>query len=205
MLDQRVCFFGDSFVQGTGDPTGLGWVGRVVSAANAEHFWLTAYNLGIRRETSQELRARWEHEAGLRLDGHTGRVVFSFGANDTTLENGLVRVSLQQTLQNARAILAEASARYPTFMVSPPALPDQHQNLRLSRLISELEDVCQEFNVPFLNMFQPLSSNITWMREASLGDGFHPAANGYSAYAELVKAWSAWREWVSVIEQIPSS
>ncbi len=196
MLDRRVCFFGDSFVQGTGDPTGLGWVSRTVRAANAEYFWLTAYNLGIRRETSRELRARWRHEAELRLDGHDGRVVFSFGTNDTTLQDGLVRVPLQETLQNARAILAEASARYPTLMVSPPALPDQDQNFRLSRMVKELEGVCQGLNVPFLDMFQPLSSNSTWLREASLGDGAHPAAEGYSAYAELVEAWSAWRAWV---------
>ena len=26
--DRRVLFFGDSFVAGVGDPTGLGWVGR---------------------------------------------------------------------------------------------------------------------------------------------------------------------------------
>jgi acyl-CoA thioesterase-1 len=27
----RICFFGDSFVNGTGDDDGLGWVGRIVA------------------------------------------------------------------------------------------------------------------------------------------------------------------------------
>ncbi len=33
--DIRICFVGDSFVAGLGDETGLGWVGRVTTAALA--------------------------------------------------------------------------------------------------------------------------------------------------------------------------
>ena len=195
MADRRVCFFGDSFVQGAGDPSGLGWVGRVASAANAPAFWLTAYTLGIRGETSRALRNRWEGEAALRLDGHQGHVVFSFGTNDMVIWDGQVRVPVQESLEHARAILAGASARHPTLMISPPAMPDRSLSLRLARLVEALEQVCAELDVPFLNVLKPLSNNDTWLREAALGDGAHPAAGGYAAYAELVQAWPAWRAW----------
>lgn len=39
-----VCFVGDSFVAGFGDPEHRGWVGRVAAGSAA-----TVYNLGIRR------------------------------------------------------------------------------------------------------------------------------------------------------------
>src|SRR5689334_860809 len=79
----RICFFGDSFVNGTGDDDALGWVGRVVADARRAGCDLTAYNLGIRRNTSADVAARWEGEARLRLPADCdGRLVFSFGAND---------------------------------------------------------------------------------------------------------------------------
>jgi hypothetical protein len=50
-MDARACFFGDSFRAGVGDEQGLGWVGRVVARARADGFEVTAYNLGVRRQT----------------------------------------------------------------------------------------------------------------------------------------------------------
>jgi hypothetical protein len=50
---------------------------------------LTAYNLGVRRQTSGDILGRWLSECGPRLlAGCESRVVFSFGTNDTTLEGG---------------------------------------------------------------------------------------------------------------------
>ena len=55
----RLCFIGDSLVNGTGDPTGLGWVGRVTASARRRGHDVTTYNLGIRRDTSADIAARW--------------------------------------------------------------------------------------------------------------------------------------------------
>nr|QQZ50592.1 hypothetical protein JKL49_03490 [Phenylobacterium glaciei] len=55
----RLIAFGESFVQGAGDPDHLGWVGRAISGRRE----ISLYNLGIRRETSTQLLARWEGEA----------------------------------------------------------------------------------------------------------------------------------------------
>jgi hypothetical protein len=51
----RICFVGDSLVNGTGDPVGLGWVGRACAAARRRGHEVTCYNLGIRRDTSADI------------------------------------------------------------------------------------------------------------------------------------------------------
>jgi len=87
MDDVRVCFVGDSFVAGVGDCEFLGWAGRL--AAGTKGVALTTYNLGVRRQTSSDIRARWRPECEARLpEDCDGRVVFSFGSNDTTVEGG---------------------------------------------------------------------------------------------------------------------
>ena len=64
----RICFVGDSFVNGTGDPECLGWPGRICAAARRAGHDVTYYNLGVRRDTSGDVQARWELEGtnGLR-------------------------------------------------------------------------------------------------------------------------------------------
>ena len=63
----RPCFVGDSFINGTGDDTCLGWVGRVCAAMRASGRDLTLYNLGIRRDTSADIAVRWLDETSRRL------------------------------------------------------------------------------------------------------------------------------------------
>jgi lysophospholipase L1-like esterase len=72
----RICFFGDSIFNGTGDDACLGWVGRICSAVRRRGTDLTCYNLGIRRDTSTDVLARWQVEARVRLpDEYDGRLV----------------------------------------------------------------------------------------------------------------------------------
>lgn len=81
MDDLRVCLVGDSFVAGVGDPDHLGWVGRVAARSHGAGRPLTAYALGVRRQTSQDVADRWRAECTPRLpDGCDGRVVVAAGA-----------------------------------------------------------------------------------------------------------------------------
>src|SRR4051794_2907808 len=98
MDDLRLLCFGDSFTAGVGDPRGQGWVGRVAEAAFAAGRPLSAYALGVRRETSVEVAVRWRFEATPRLAREADcRVVFAVGANDTTIENGVPRVAPERS------------------------------------------------------------------------------------------------------------
>src|SRR5438046_2757963 len=50
--DVGMVFVGASMTAGYGDPKGLGWVGRVVARTQHPDLDLTAYNLGVRGNTS---------------------------------------------------------------------------------------------------------------------------------------------------------
>lgn len=196
MQTMRICFVGDSFVNGTGDRECLGWTGRIVAAASQNQHDITYYNLGVRRETSTDIKRRWRAEVSCRLPPECdGRVVFSFGANDTTVENGKVRVKLEDSIQNSRQILQEANDLFPVLMVSSPPLADDEQNVRIARLSRELALVCAELNIPYLDVFTPLQRSQTWMNEAAAYDGAHPRTGGYVELANLVQNWISWLFW----------
>ncbi|MBD2326404.1 GDSL-type esterase/lipase family protein [Alkalinema sp. FACHB-956] len=243
--DRRICFLGDSFINGTGDPDCLGWTGRICAMAqqrgragtaghaatassavtnapgtdtpgthppvtnapgtnynatnyNATNYNVTYYNLGIRRETSAELRQRWRSEVQLRLpEDCDGRLVFSFGTNDTTWENGQPRVALADSLIHARSILTVAQRQYPVLLVSPPPIADAGQNDRTWVLIEALESLCKSLAIPFLDVFTPLQCYTPWLDEVKAFDGAHPGSQGYGYLAELVATWSAWQGWWS--------
>lgn len=192
----RICFLGESFVNGVGDPQCLGWTGRICVNVYKKGYEVTYYNLGIRRETSTELKERWLREVSSRLPSdYDGRVVFCFGVNDTTIENGKTRVELTQSIANAREILSEAKRLYPVLMVSPPPMIGKEQNQRIAGLGKEFAIVCNELNVPYLNVFAILEKSDIWIDEVRYNDGAHPKAAGYAEFAEIVENWEAWLNW----------
>jgi lysophospholipase L1-like esterase len=190
--DIRVCFVGDSFVNGTGDETALGWTGRVIAAAHAAGNPVTGYNLGIRRDTSRDVQRRWQSECSCRLpDGCDGRIVFSFGVNDTVLENGAPRVPPEESRAHAREILLGAT-RYKVLMLGPPPVDDTVQNERIMRLSHLLAREAWAIGVPYIDLFSPLVRDTGYIGEISANDGSHPGSNGYAQIAELVLGSPAW-------------
>ncbi|HZQ38713.1 MAG TPA: GDSL-type esterase/lipase family protein [Dehalococcoidia bacterium] len=202
----RICFIGDSFVNGTGDPDCLGWTGRICATARRAGHDLTHYNLGIRRETSAQIRARWREEAFRRLPhSEPAGLVFSFGTNDTTLEDGRERVPPAESRGHAAAILGEAAVRCPVLMVGPPPLADAEQNRRIAALSEQFERLCEQLHVPYLPVIEPLLRSHAWLAEAAAGDGAHPGARGYAELAALVQGWPAWQTWLSGTPHPPAA
>lgn len=194
--DLRICFVGDSFVQGTGDPECLGWAGRVCARAAGSGEELTYYNLGVRRDTSADIHRRWRAEVLRRLPSEVdGRIVVSFGTNDTTAQAGRVRVLLEDSLSYARAILEGAKPWRP-LLVGPPYLREPEQALRLGALSGGLSLLCQELGVPFIEVFEALARSVRWCADVAAHDGMHPRAEGYAVLAELVASSPAWQAWL---------
>ncbi len=192
----RICFVGDSFVNGTGDPACLGWTGRICAALYQKGVALTYYNLGIRRETSADIRARWLDEVLRRLPkAEDGRVVFSFGTNDTTIENGKTRVDFADSLEHTHHILQSAKQLFPVMMVGPPPIADDEQNRQTARINEQFALVCKRLEVPYLDVFTLLQDSEVWRRETAVGDGAHPGAAGYAEFARLVQSWPPWLAW----------
>lgn len=192
----RICFLGESFINGTGDPEYLGWTGRICQDANRNGFDITYYNLGVRGETSSELRKRWLQEASYRLPkDYDGRIVFSFGTNDTKIENGKTRVSLENSITNLQDILSIAKGLYPVLVVSASPIDDNEQNQRTSNLSKEFSKICNQLSIPYLDIFPELLKSNIWMDELKKYDGAHPRAAGYQVFAEIVQNWDGWLNW----------
>jgi lysophospholipase L1-like esterase len=190
--DIRICFVGDSFVNGTGDETALGWPGRLCAAAARRGTPLTCYNLGVRRNTSRDILARWEREVGPRLpDSCDGRVVVSCGVNDTVIENGRTRIPPAESEANVGAILRGAS-RYRTILVGPPPVDDAEQNERIGALSRAYAHAAGQLGVPFIELFVPLAADRAYLQEITDGDGAHPGADGYAKMAGIIAASPAW-------------
>jgi lysophospholipase L1-like esterase len=193
--DLRICFVGDSFIAGAGDPEHLGWVGRIAARSHLAGQSLTSYNLGVRRQTSRDILARWHAECAPRLPvGCDCRVVTSFGVNDTTYEDDVPRIQPEDSAAHLSALLnAIAAAGWDALVVGPPPVSDHQQNQRTARLNSAFSGICSSKVVAYVNVLEPLLASDTWMTEVHEGDGSHPGAGGYQALAELV--WPHWLAW----------
>ncbi|GAA1945245.1 GDSL-type esterase/lipase family protein [Kitasatospora viridis] len=187
--DLRITFLGDSFVQGLGDPEYRGWPGRALQQAGVT---ATAFNLGIRRNTSADVRRRWAAELTARLlPGADNRLVVSVGSNDAMLEDGAPRVGHAGTLTNLAAVLDGAHALGLTALVvgPPPVVCGGPEHLdRLLRLVPDQRGLCERRGVPFLDVTRALAEDPVWVAEATAGDGAHPGAGGYRRLAGLVLA-----------------
>jgi lysophospholipase L1-like esterase len=184
----RVCFVGDSFVAGVGDDSALGWVGRVVAASAARGLPLTAYNLGVRRDTSEQVAERLAREVAPRLaPAAEPRVVVSFGVNDTALgDDARPRVDVAGSLAALRRIAADLGP-VPLLLIGPVAVDDDDHNARSARLDAALRDEASALGVPYVPVLDRTACDATWRREVREGDGAHPGAAGYAVLAGIVE------------------
>ena len=115
--DIRICFIGDSLVNGTGDEAALGWAGRLCSLWPMRAIYLLPITTLVFGETRAKIFCcAGRVNAALRLPGFCdGRIVLSCGVNDTAIENGRVRV-------NSRGILRRTSERFCTEPSNTPCL-----------------------------------------------------------------------------------
>lgn len=197
--DVRVCFIGDSFVAGVGDARHLGWAGRLAAHSHAQGHALTAYNLGIRRDTSADILRRFRAECTPRLPAgsHAG-VVLSFGVNDTMFESGASRVGSETSVSHLRELLTQlGKSGWPVLMVGPPAVDDDAHSERVVVLDALLEAECARHSVPYVSVVNQMQGHDVWRREVHEGDGAHPGAGGYDALTALL--WPAWESWLAAL------
>jgi len=206
----RICFVGDSITLGVGDDAYNGWPGRLCQAEAARGHDVTLYNLGIRADTSELVRQRWQAECAPRLpDTVDGALVFAFGVNDMAEMGGTgIRVPAARSVENARAILTAARDWLPTLMVGPIPTVDDLQpytypngltfnfvSARAAALSTAYAELCAELDVPFLNLHEKLAGNAQWQACQRAIDGVHVSGDGYGLVADLVGTWPAWRAW----------
>ena len=193
--DVAIVFVGASLVAGVGDPKGQGWVSRVVGRTHHSELELTAYNLGVRGDTTADVLGRWKAECEPRWRGRgEKRLVVSVGGNDAATGVTLARhrLNLANILDDA------ASAGIGTFVVSPPPGDDEELNAKLDVLVEAQADVCSRRNVPFVDCFRPLLGHEQWQSDlAASRVPHHPGQAGYGLIAWLV-LHNGWYDWLQI-------
>lgn len=202
----RICAFGDSGVLGHLDPEQLGWAGRLQRLARAGGRLVTVYNLGIRGDSSRQVRSRWRGEAEARLPANDGAaLLFSFGVNDATrLDGGGPRVGAGESVANFRAIVREARARAPTFFVGSFPIGEQNQPTRFGAMTMEvrnawiaevdaaLKHAAAEEEIPYLSLYEALGDDPSWSAMVSETDGVHLSPEAHERVARMVAGWAPW-------------
>jgi lysophospholipase L1-like esterase len=183
-----VCVFGDSLVAGVGDSTELGWVGRV--SARTPHttgMQLTAYPLGVRGESTEEIVVRIPLESAARFArGDEHRIVISAGVNDAG--RGVPPAHSAAALD-----FGLGSTDVPALVVGPPPLGDAALTARIAMVDQAFAGVCARRGVPYISTYERLLRRPTW-RRARADDGIHPDRSGYVMLARLVLdgGWFSW-------------
>ena len=210
MRDLRICFVGDSYINGTGDEQCLGWIGRLCARRFTRQFRLTFYDLGIRGATTDEIRARWKAECAPRLQpGADNRIVLQFGINDVAeIVGSGRRVEENASVDNATAIARQASDLGPTLWVGlPPAnvacspmRPSEGLEITFSQdtamaLNQRFKALAATLGIPYLDIQTKLLANQDYMASLTRGDRMHCDGSGYAIMADLVDGWEAWARW----------
>ena len=119
-----ICFVGDSITLGWGDEALGGWPARLLRSLSAKGHQVTAYNLGVRGDTSSAILERWQDEVGRRRRGSNPLLVFAFGVNDAKIAaDGTQPVHPDLTARNTRQILADAGTGR-TLMIGPAPIDE---------------------------------------------------------------------------------
>ena len=195
-LPLRLAVVGDELVAGTGDPKGLGWVGRVV-ARTPTPVPLTALTLAVPGETTTELGSRWESEVDRRLSPEAdNRLVVGLGRADIAAGLSLAR----SRLNLANILDVAEQRRIPAFVVGPPpgSVADGD---RLAELSAAFADVATRRRVPYVDTFRPLAAHEQWLADLASGDGLLPRQAGYGLIAWLV-LHTGWHGWLGLPDDV---
>lgn len=180
-------FFGDSVTLGVNDAPAGGWVTRLAAKAAAAGLPVppdTFYNLGVRRNSSSMILARWEEEFKARtMEGVPSFLLFCFGTVDMATPKGSPNIPIGDSAANARDILLKAKACGSVALVSAPPVRDEEHNQRLEHLCTAYTSICAAIDVPFIDIYHPLLE-AGYVQD--LADGVHPGPDGNDMIASLL-------------------
>ena len=118
-------------------------------------------------------------------------LIFCFGTVDMAAPNGNVAVPMQESTQNAQAILSEAQMEAPVLMMGPPPVKNPDHLERLNKLNETYAGLCLDLGVAYLDLLKGLPA----VYVADLDDGLHPGKTGNMLIAEqllnapIVQGW----------------
>ncbi|WP_085899152.1 GDSL-type esterase/lipase family protein [Kiloniella majae] len=210
---KRVCFLGASVMEGMGDEARLGMPGRLalLETDSSENF--IHYNLGVRGQTLKEISDRAAAECQARFKDAKDFIVFATGSNDFALiESGIPQKPMPRTprrraMNNFKALMTELSEIAPLLVFGPTPVDESKlpffstvsnmnfdfKNAELASGSAEYSAICQDLNIPYINMHKALSASDDFMAGLTENDGLHSTGKGYQAMAEIVQSSPHWQ------------
>lgn len=201
-MEKRILVFGASIVWGAWDIAG-GWVQRLrqhidkKNLADDDYFCLV-YNLGVSGDGVKDMLARFKNEALARHPHNPNTIILSTGNNDSVVNNETGQNNLAfdefQKMTKELILLAQKHAADVVVMgglpidkrkADPISWQQSHsyKNDLVKQYNKAVAQICQELEVPFLEMFERLSGPEFI---STLDDGVHPNDQGHEMIAEIV-------------------
>ncbi len=192
----RIVILGDSLVSASGDPKGMGWLGRVLARTPVVEPLIDVYPLPNPGDTSAKLLERYNGEAQLRFS--------------TAAENRMVLVlpnydpasgiSISRSRLNAATMLDDAKRKgIECFVIGPTPHRNPELNSEIEHLSAGFEDVCARRGVHYVDCFTPLIGHEGWNSEISSDPAGRPGQIGHGLIAWLVLN-RGWNEWLGLPE-----
>ena len=196
--DVRIVVLGDSLITASGDPKGMGWLGRVAAKTPADDPRIDFYELAVPDETSSMLIDRWTSEVSRRFSNDTeNRLVIALSNQDPA-----AGVSISRSRLNLATILDESTkAGIKCFVVGPNPPRNPELNREIEHLASGYEDVASRRGIPFVDCFRPLVEHEGWNEEIANSAHGLPGQVGHGLIAWLVLN-RGWYQWLEIPEAI---
>ncbi len=201
----QIFFIGDSITLGWRDEELGGWPLRLLAALDPARS-VTAYNLGVRSDTSERILSRWHDEVSRRGPSKRTLLVFAFGANDAKIQNEVPLVPLAEVRANTRRILSTAIAEHQVLLVGPAPVDEAAlakafnpggtlpvpTNRQIAAVSAVLAAEATDLGIPYLDLMARFRRQASWYEALRETDGIHPPARGYDAIATAIAAWQPW-------------
>lgn len=190
-------FFGDSVTLGVCDPAAGGWPARFAGellTSGLASLPDTFHNLGVRKNSSAMVAARWEGECRTRsMEGVVNKLLFMFGTVDMAAPKGHPNIPEDQSIANMLDILELAAKAGDVLMVSAPPVADEAHDKRLAALAQVQAAACDDADIPFFDLHAALAAR---GYRSLLVDSVHPGPEGNALIASVlaeapeVQAWA---------------
>lgn len=198
-------FFGDSITLGVNVLEDDTWTSLLNASMKAHGLPIppsTFYYLGVRKNSSKAIAQRFLPEFNARnLDGNESYFVFMFGTVDTATANKKTVLTMEESKTYTKELLSIAKKYGKCIFVTPPPVLDKAHNERINSLIQEQIKICQEINVPYINVHSALIDNIVFSQD--LIDGVHPQEMGNTSIFDIIWQSDPFQEWMSECTKTP--